>query len=82
MSPPSAADVGGASCHRYVTRGRPRRGGAGAGAGAGAGGTRGAAVADEKALATIAAGLHPAQLSKPERQLFAGAKMRLYLQAR
>jgi hypothetical protein len=82
----TAAGAGGggarASRHRYATRARPGGRFTGGGA-AGAGGAGGAASqADETALATIAAGLQPAQLSKPERQLFGGAKMKLYLKAR
>lgn len=73
---------GGASRQRFATRGHryvTRRAGGGAGA------TRAGGAADaydEQALATVAAGLQPAQLSKNERQLFGGGKMRLYLQAR
>jgi hypothetical protein len=80
---PAAAGPGGggggarASRHRYATRGGRFTGRGGAG---GAGGA--ASQADETALATIAAGLQPAQLSKPERQLFGGAKTKLYLKAR
>jgi hypothetical protein len=83
---PGAADAaggGGASRQRFVTRHRyvTRRAGGGGGTRAAAGGG-GEAPVDAQALATVAAGLQPAQLSKIERQLFGGAKMRLYLQAR